>query len=247
MENPFPGICGRVCFHPCEEKCVRIELDAGVATNALERAAFDCTAPEKVKQPEKRPATGKKVAVIGGGPAGLSCAYYLDLLGHKITVFEAQPVAGGIPRLHIPEYRLPASVVEREVKQVVSPGVEIQVNSPIDSEAFVKLTQNYDACFIAAGAPVSQKLGVPGDDLSGVISALDFLRQSRLDGDARVGRRAVIIGGGNVATDSARLARRLGAEEVTMVCLESRDIMPAYKTEIQAAEAEGINIIPAGE
>jgi NADH-quinone oxidoreductase subunit F len=243
-ENPFPGICGRVCFHPCEEKCARIELDEGVATNALERAAFDYASQDGVRQPEKRPATGHKVAIVGAGPAGLTCAYYLAVLGHRVTVFEAQPVAGGIPRLYIPEYRLPGTVVDKEVKQVVSLGVDIRVNSPINSEAFVKLTQEYDACFIATGAPVSQKLGVPGDDISGVVGALEFLRKARLSESATVGSNVVVIGGGNVATDSARLARRLGAEEVTMICLESRGIMPAYKSEVESAEAEGVHILP---
>ncbi len=241
-ENPFPGVCGRVCFHPCEEKCARIPLDQGIATNALERAAFDYGTPKTVKQPQKRAATGKKVAVVGAGPAGLTCAYYLAILGHKVTVFEAQPVAGGIPRINIPEYRLPASVVDSEVKQVESLGVDIKLNSPIDAKAFATLTHDYDACFVATGAPLSQKLGVPGEDVPGVIGAIEFLRQSRLDNNAKVGKKVVVIGGGNVATDSARLALRLGAEEVTMVCLESRDTMPAYESEIEAAEAEGILI-----
>jgi NADPH-dependent glutamate synthase beta subunit-like oxidoreductase len=245
FENPFPGICGRVCFHPCEEKCVRIDLDAGIATNALERAAFDYADKKAVKNPEKRSSTGKKVAVVGGGPAGLTCAYYLAVLGHKVTVFEAQPVAGGIPRLNIPEFRLPASVVEEEVKEVASLGVDIKVNSKIDAVAFTKLTREYDACFVATGAPVSQKLNVPGEDLPDVISALEFLRKIRLGEKIKVGKKVVVIGGGNVATDSARLARRLGAEEVSMVCLESRDIMPAYKAEVDAAETEGIRIVPS--
>ncbi len=244
-ENPFPGVCGRVCFHPCEEKCARIPLDQGIATNALERAAFDYGTPKTAKQPQKRPATGKKVAVIGAGPAGLTCAYYLAILGHKVTVFEAQPVAGGIPRINIPEYRLPASVVDSEVKQVAALGVDIKVNSPVDAKAFAKITHDYNACFVATGAPLSQKLGVPGEDTPGVIGAIEYLRKSRLDNSAKVGKKVVVIGGGNVAMDSARLARRLGAEEVTMVCLESRDTMPAYKPEIEAAEAEGVRISPS--
>ncbi|MEE8418953.1 MAG: FAD-dependent oxidoreductase, partial [Dehalococcoidales bacterium] len=241
-ENPFPGVCGRVCFHPCEEKCARIPLDQGVATNALERAAFDYGTPKNGKQTEKRPATGKKVAVVGAGPAGLTCAYYLAVLGHKVTVYEAQPVAGGIPRVNIPEYRLPASVVDSEVELVASLGVDIKVNSPVDAKAFTALTNDYDACFVATGAPGSQKLGVPGEDAPDVIGALEFLRQSRLDNNAKVGKKVVVIGGGNVATDSARLARRLGAEEVTMVTLETRDTLPSYESEIELAEAEGITI-----
>jgi NADH-quinone oxidoreductase subunit F len=243
-ENPFPGVCGRVCFHPCEEKCARIPLDSSVATNALERAAYDYATPGSVPPPVKRPATGKKVAVIGAGPAGLTCAYYLAVLGHKVTVFEAQSVAGGIPRINIPEYRLPGAVVDEEVRQVASLGVEIKLNSPVDAPAFTKLTRDYDACFVATGAPISSKLGVAGEDLPGVIGALEFLSRSRLGKGVAVGRKVVVIGGGNVATDSARLARRLGATEVTMVCLETRDIMPAYKSEVEAAETEGVSVLP---
>ncbi|MFC2014875.1 FAD-dependent oxidoreductase [Chloroflexota bacterium] len=244
-ENPFPGVCGRVCFHPCEEKCARIPLDQGIATNALERAAFDYGTTKTGKQTQKRPDTGKKVAVVGGGPAGLTCAYYLAILGHKVTVFEAQPVAGGIPRINIPEYRLPASVVDSEVEQVTALGVDIKVNSPIDAKAFATLKSDYDACFVATGAPLSQKLSAPGEDNPDIIGAIEFLRNSRLDNNAKVGNKVVVIGGGNVATDSARLARRLGAEEVTMVCLESRDTMPAYGAEVEAAEAEDVSISPS--
>jgi NADPH-dependent glutamate synthase beta subunit-like oxidoreductase len=244
-ENPFPGVCGRVCFHPCEEKCARIPLDEGIATNALERAAFDFSAPGAIKPREKRPATGKRVAIVGGGPAGLTCGYYLALLGHNVTVFEAQSVAGGIPRVQIPEFRLPAAVVDREIEQIAALGVDIKVNSPVDARAFAKITKEFDACFIATGAPVSAKLGVPGDDIPGaVVPALEFLRRSRLGNPVPVGNRVVIIGGGNVATDSARLARRLGAQSVTMVCLESRDTMPAYRPEIELAQAEGVQINP---
>ncbi len=242
-ENPFPGICGRVCFHPCEDNCARIPLDEGIATNALERAAYDYGTAD-AKQPEKRPATGKTVAVVGGGPSGLACTYYLALLGHKVTVFEAKPVAGGIPRVNIPEFRLPASVVDSEINQITALGVEIKTDSPVDAEKFKKITEEYDACFVATGAPLSVSLGVPGEDNPDIIGALEFLYKSRIDNDIKVGKKVIVIGGGNVATDSARLARRLGAEEVTMVCLESRDTMPAYETEIEEAITEGINIFP---
>jgi NADPH-dependent glutamate synthase beta subunit-like oxidoreductase/ferredoxin len=242
MENPFPGVCGRVCFHPCEEKCARIPLDEGIATNALERAAFDFSKAENVTPPRKRAATGKKVAVIGGGPAGLTCAYYLAMLGHKVTLYEAHPVAGGIPRVQIPEFRLPAAVVDREIKEVEKLGVEIKVNSPVDAALFAKLRKEDDAIFVATGAPVSSRLGVEGENLPQVIGALEFLRKARLGQKMDIGKNVVVIGGGNVATDSARLARRLGADTVTMTCLESRDIMPAYKTEVEAAEAEGVQV-----
>jgi NADH-quinone oxidoreductase subunit F len=243
-ENPFPGVCGRVCFHPCEEECARISLDQGIAINTLEKAAFDYGTPKKENQMQKRVATGKKVAIVGSGPAGLTCAYYLALLGHKVTVFEAKPVAGGIPRLNIPEYRLAASVVDSEVKQITALGVDIKVNNIIDAQGFKKLTRDYDACFVATGAQLSQKLGVSGEDGPDVIDALEFLLKSKLGEDAAVGKKVVVIGGGNVATDSARLARRLGAEEVTIVCLESRDTMPAYESEVIEAEIEGVCISP---
>ena len=243
-ENPFPGVCGRVCFHPCEEKCARIPLDQGIGTNALERAAFDFADYGAVKPPKKKRSTGKKVAVVGAGPAGLTCAYYLAMLGHKVTVFEAQPVAGGIPRVNIPEYRLPAAVVDKEVKDVTALGVDIKLNSPVNAEAFAKIKQDYNATFVATGAPISAKLGVAGEDLQGVIGALEFLRRARLSNSATVGKNVVVIGGGNVATDSARLARRLGAQEVTMACLESKATMPAYKSEVDLAESEGIHVNP---
>ena len=244
FENPFPGICGRVCFHPCEDDCARNPLDQGIATNALERAAYDY-GTQDAKQPEKRPDTGKTVAVVGGGPAGLTCAYYLAILGHKVTVFESKPVAGGIPRVNIPEFRLPAAVVDSELGQVKALGVEIKTNSPVDAARFTKLTREYDACFVATGAPLSVSLGVTGEDNPDVIGALDFLYRSRIENGMKVGAKVVVIGGGNVATDSARLARRLGADEVTMVCLETRDTMPAYETEIEETLREGINILPS--
>jgi NADPH-dependent glutamate synthase beta subunit-like oxidoreductase/NAD-dependent dihydropyrimidine dehydrogenase PreA subunit len=245
QENPFPGISGRVCFHPCEENCARIPLDEGIATNALERAAYDYGMSGNGSKPEKRPATGKKAAIIGSGPAGLTCAYYLAILGHDVTVFEAKPVAGGIPRINIPEYRLPASVVDSEVALIKSTGVDIRVNSPVDAEKFSQITCDYDACFIATGAPLSQKLGVSGEDNPNVIGAIEFLLKSRLENSAKVGKTVVVIGGGNVATDSARLARRLGADDVTMISLETRDTMPAYDTEIAEAETEGIKLMPS--
>ena len=128
-ENPFPGVCGRVCFHPCETNCSRIQYDEGIATNALERAAFDYADVEALRKPEKRPPTGKRVAIIGSGPAGMTCAYFLALLGHSPTVFEAQSVAGGVPRLGIPEYRLPRNVVDKEIKDIVELGVDIKLNT----------------------------------------------------------------------------------------------------------------------
>jgi len=242
-ENPFPGICGRVCFHPCEVSCNRIQYDEGIATNALERAAFDYADASLVRKPEKRPSTGKRVAVTGSGPAGLTCAYYLALLGHSVTVFEAQPVAGGVPRFGIPEYRLPKKIVEQEIKEIADLGVDIKVNAKVGKDiAFDTMTKEYDACFIAAGAHRSMELGIPGEDSSGVLSGLDFLKRASFGEKVDVGTRVAVIGGGNTAVDSARTAKRLGASEVAIVYRRSAEEMPAYEEEVAAAEKEGIKI-----
>jgi len=151
-ENPFPGSCGRACFHPCETNCNRVKYDEGVATNALERAAFDYADAATLKKPEKRPSTGKKVAVIGSGPAGMTAAYFLSLLGHEVTVFEAMPIAGGALQYGIPERRLPKNIVAQEIKEIADLGVDIRVNTKIGKDtAFEELTKDYDACLIAAG------------------------------------------------------------------------------------------------
>ena len=218
VENPFPGICGRICFHPCETNCNRVQFDEGIATKALERAAFDYADSELVMKLEKKPSTGKKVAVIGSGPAGMTCAYYLTLLGHNVTVFEAQPVAGGMPRYGIPEYRLPGKVVDREIKEIVDLGVTIKVNTMVGKDiTFDIVTKEHDACFIAAGAHRSMKLGIPGENSDGVLYGLDFLKRIKAGEKVNIGKKVAVIGGGNSAIDSARTAKRLGADEVTVV------------------------------
>jgi len=243
-ENPFPGICGRVCFHPCEAGCNRIQYDEGIATNALERAAFDYADASLVRKPEKRPPTGKKVAVIGSGPAGLTCAYYLALLGHSVTVFEARPVAGGVPRFGIPEYRLPKKIVDQEIKEIADLGVDIKVNTEVGKDiAFDSITKLYDASFIAAGAHRSMKLNIPGENSSGVISGLELLKKVTFGEKVDLGKKVAVIGGGNTAVDSARTAKRLGASEVTIVYRRSAKEMPAYEEEVEAAKKEGIKIL----
>ncbi len=242
-ENPFPGICGRVCFHPCETSCNRTQFVEGLAINALERATFDYADSKKVKKPAKRPSTGKKVAIIGSGPAGMTGAYYLSLLGHRVTLFEAQPVAGGVPRLAIPGYRLPKAIVDREVKEIASLGVDIKVNTKVGKDiAFNTITKEYDACFIAAGAHRSMKLDIPGEDITGVLSGLDFLKRSTSGEKVDIGAKVAVIGGGNTAVDTARTAKRLGASKVTIIYRRSSEEMPAHKPEVEAAEKEGIKV-----
>ena len=244
-ENPFPGICGRVCFHPCEQNCNRSRFDAAVSANALERAAFDHANSTEVRKPEKKPSTGKTVAVIGSGPAGMTCAYYLGLLGHKVTVFESQPVAGGVPRFGIPEYHLPRKIVDHEIQEIRDIGVAIRLNCTVGKDIpFDDIRREHDACLIAVGAHRSGVLGVPGEDAPGVYQGLDFLRRVALGEKVAVGKRVVVVGGGNVAMDVARTARRLGAAEVYCASLESREEMPAYAWEIDDAAAEGVQLRP---
>lgn len=240
--NPFPSVCGRVCDHPCEAKCRRNQLDQAVAIRALKRFVADY---EK-KRPQLRVAecTGQhKVGIIGAGPAGLSCAYFLARLGYKPAVFEKLPVPGGMLAVGIPDYRLPKQVLRGEIEAIQALGVEIKTNTTVGKDVTLSelKRQGYEAFFVAIGAQHSQKLGIPGEELQGVVPAIAFLREANLNRErVWVGRRVAVIGGGNAAIDAARMALRLGAEEVTIVYRRTKDEMPAQRSEIEAAEKEGV-------
>ncbi len=251
--NPFPSVCGRVCDHHCEAKCRRRQLDEPVAIRELKRVAADESAqPAFVAQP----ADGlPRVAVVGAGPAGLSCAYFLARLGYRPTVFEKLPVAGGMLSAGIPGYRLPKEVVAREVAAVEALGVEIKTNTAVGTDVTLAelRRQGYEAVFLAVGADQGRRLGIPGEDLSGAMTALDFLRAVNLGGACSgqptaelarrcAGRAVVVVGGGNAALDAARSALRLGAAPVTLLYRRTRAEMPAQPEEIAAAEAEGVRI-----
>ncbi len=243
-ENPFPGVCGRVCFHPCETHCNRSEYDEGIAINALERAVFDHADRKAVRKPIKKEETGKKIAVIGSGPAGMTCAYFLSLLGHDVTVFEASSVVGGVPRIGIPAYRLPREVVDKEIKEIIDLGIKVKSNTKIGKDvSFDSIMDDYDACFIGVGAHESVKLNIPGEEGSGVISGVELLRSVALGKEVNVGDKVGVIGGGNTAVDAARTVRRLGAREVAIIYRRTLKEMPAYLQEVEAAEKEGIKII----
>ncbi len=248
--NPFPAVCGRICVHPCEFKCRRGELDEPVAIRALKRYAADWYFRQAPRRNEPFPVTRpQKVAVVGAGPAGLTCAYFLAKMGYGVTVFEAQPVGGGMLGLTVPEFRLPKAVIQAEIDYIESCGVEIRYNSPIDARHTVNdlLKEGYQAVFIGAGAQASKRIGIPGEDegIEGLLYGLSFLTDVKSGKKVRLRGKVVVVGGGNVAVDVARTAFRVGAEEVQIFCLESREEMPAWEKEVEEALEEGIVINPS--
>jgi formate dehydrogenase (NADP+) beta subunit len=240
---PFPRVLGRVCFHPCEGVCRRGQLNQPIAICALKRfiAEQDNNKEWQTKARKAEP-TGKKVAVVGSGPAGLTAAYYLAKLGHSVTVFEALPEPGGMMRVGIPRYRLPGEVLDSEIEGIKSVGVEIKTDSKVESLDGLK-QQGFNAILLAIGAHQGIKMGVPGEDSPGVIECISFLRDVSLDKKVKPGDRVVVVGGGNAAIDAARTARRLGAKEVIILYRRSRQEMPANPEEVEAALEEGIKIL----
>jgi heterodisulfide reductase subunit A-like polyferredoxin len=240
-ENPLPSVCGHVCFHPCEATCNRGAVDAPLNIRALKRFAL-AQHPEP-DLPEDIPATGKSVAIIGSGPAGLAAAYQLALLGHKATVYESLPVLGGMLAVGIPDYRLPPEVLKRDLDAIHSLGVTFKTNSRVGRDVSAdQITHDFDAVFVATGAHNSRRLEIPGEDCEDVIHGVDFLRRLTLGESVEVGKRVVIVGGGNTAIDAARTALRLDVDEVTLVYRRTRQEMPADAVEIDAAIAEGVAI-----
>jgi len=238
---PLPGVIGRICHHPCETNCNRGILDEAISVRALKRFVADHA--EDKQPPPQIKAKVDKVAIIGSGPAGLTCAYYLAKQGYPVTIFEALPVAGGMLYTGIPEYRLPKRILEAETESIRQLGVEIKVNTPINKDLTLDdlFRQGYKAVFIGVGAHRSEGLGIPGEDCEGVLPGVTFLRELNLGRKVTIGKKTAVIGGGNVAIDSARSALRLGSE-VFILYRRSREEMPASDEEIEAAEAEGIKI-----
>jgi NADH-quinone oxidoreductase subunit F len=245
--NPFPAVCGRICIHPCEFKCRRGELDEAVAIRSLKRYAADWYFDHVGKARQPFPVTQlQKIAVVGAGPAGLTCAYYLAQRGYKVTVYEAQSVAGGMLGVTVPDFRLPRRVIEQEIEYIESSGVEIRYNTPIDAGHTVNdlMNEGFQAVFIAAGAQASKRIGIPGEEegLLGLYYGLRFLAEVKGGKEIQLKRRVVVVGGGNVAIDVARTALRMGAVDVQLFCLETRLEMPAWEKDIEEALEEGIVI-----
>jgi NADPH-dependent glutamate synthase beta subunit-like oxidoreductase len=241
--NPFPAVCGRVCPHPCEAECNRKNKDGAVAINALERFIGDFGIAREFKllklTEEKRP---EKIAVIGSGPAGLSCAYQLARRGYAVTVFEAFSHAGGMLRYGIPKYRLPRNVLDAEINRILDLGVELRCNCSVGSDiSYEQLKQDYQAVFVGIGAHKGLKLGVNGEDASNLFTGTEFLNQANSGEKVEVGNKVVVIGGGDTAIDAARVSKRLGAD-VTILYRRTRAEMPAIAPEIEGALEEGISI-----
>ncbi|AFG37808.1 NADH-ubiquinone oxidoreductase-F iron-sulfur binding region domain-containing protein [Spirochaeta africana] len=243
--NPFAAVCARVCFHTCEEHCRRASLDAPVAIRAIKRFMVDQEVT--IQRPEVRENLRnreRRVAIVGAGPAGLSCAYFLARLGYAPEVFESEPRPGGMLVQTIPAYRLPREVLAREIRMIEQMGATIHTGEQLGRDFSLDdlRARGFEAVFLGVGAPRSSKLGVPGEELVGVDDAVEFLRRYNIRGSVPVEREVVVVGGGNAAVDAARTAVRLGAEKVTIVYRRTREQMPAYAEELTAAEAEGVVI-----
>lgn len=242
--NPIPAVTGRVCPHPCETDCNRANLDKAVNVHQFERFIGDYGLVHNLAF--KKPANQDKgkVAVVGAGPAGIGCAYKLALMGYKVTVFEAMSKAGGMLNYGIPEYRLPRDIVNKEVKRIEDLGVEFKYNVTLGKDIQLEnLKKDYKAVFVALGAQEEVKLGLNGEDSSNFFTGLGFLKAAADKKPIELGNDVVVVGGGNVAIDAARSALRTGARNVTLICLEKKYEMPAWKSEIEEAIEEGVKIV----
>jgi heterodisulfide reductase subunit A-like polyferredoxin len=240
--NPLPACVGRVCYAPCQEACNRGQIDESLCIRDLKRVPGDQWNIEELEVPVVAK-TDRKVAIVGSGPAGLAAANDLALKGHSVTIFEALHEPGGMLRVGIPQYRLPKEIVRQEIGYIQKLGVEIKTGVQVGKDiAIEKLKEDYDAVFVAAGAHGGMKLGVEGEDIPGVMEGVRFLRAANLGEKVNIGEKVAVIGGGNTAIDCARIAKRLGAKDVTIVYRRSRDEMPASEEEVAVAEKEGIKI-----
>jgi NADH-quinone oxidoreductase subunit F len=246
QENPFPAICGRICTHPCESKCRRAQMDEPLAISAVKRFVADYAIRHEKAYTEDLMVrkNGKSVGIIGAGPSGLTCGYYLARLGYEVHVYEEQPVAGGVLAFGIPEYRLPKEVLAHEIKLICDAGVSIHLNTAVGKDVSMdELRQRHDSVYIATGTQLSNKVGIPGEDLPGIIHGLDFLRAVNLGKQTSISGRVAVIGGGNTAIDAARTALRLGADSVKIIYRRSIEDMPADPREVQDCIAEGVEIL----
>ena len=243
-DNPFPSVCGLVCEHPCETHCRRTIVDSPLNIRGIKRFAVDHAG--EVPAPPRAPSSGKTVAIVGGGPSGLTAAYFLSLMGHTVTVFERKPQMGGMLSYGIPSYRLPGSYLDRDIDTILSTGVSVRVNCEVGTDVTLEeLRRDYDSLYLAIGASLHKGLGIPGEDAKGVLSAIEMLditiRSVKPD---FTGKHVVVVGGGNVAMDATRTAVRLGAASVKCVYRRRISDMTALPEEIEGAMAEGCEVLP---
>lgn len=238
--NPLPGVCGRVCYHPCEINCNRNQYDHPVAIQSIERFLADYMTGKDRAVPEPGPKKGKRTAVIGSGPAGLSSAYHLALAGYDVVIYEAYGKAGGMLQYGIPSYRLPKKVLDREIQDILNLGVELKTNTAIGKDITFEHLNEFDAVYVAVGAHVSRPLGLGNE--GGVMSGVEFLWKLNSGEPVSIGNSIVVVGGGNTAIDAARSALRKGSQ-ATIVYRRTRDEMPAWHEEVEDALAEGVTII----
>ncbi|MGQ9508143.1 MAG: FAD-dependent oxidoreductase [Thermodesulfobacteriota bacterium] len=241
--NPLPAVCGYICHHPCEEACLREGVDWPVSIRLLKRFVAEY---HRERGNPKKPIRErqKRVLIVGSGPAGLSCANDLRLLGYKVTLYEALPVLGGMLAVGIPEFRLPREVIKMEIDGIKALGVEMETLHPfrLDEEGRLPERFDFDAIFLSIGAHRSLRLGIPGESLKGVYPGVEFLREMNLGSKVKVGRKVAVIGGGNVAIDVARSVLRLGIKEVDLYYRRSKEEMPAIPEEVEEALQEGIKL-----
>lgn len=241
-ENPMPAIHGRVCYHPCETSCNRGFIDNSVSIHSVERFLGDLAITENWKFPAIKEKTGKRILIIGAGPSGLSAAYHLARLGHKVSIYEAGPLPGGMMHFGIPAYRLPRNILMTEIKRIEEMGVSFRLNYKVTDILKEKTEGDFDAVFIAIGAHIGKKTGIPAREAGKILDAVTFLKDVELGNQPKIGRRVAIYGGGNTAMDAARTAKRLGAEEALIIYRRDREHMPAHDFEADEALSEGVKI-----
>ncbi|MFR0354594.1 NAD(P)-binding protein [Streptomyces sediminimaris] len=241
-DNPLPAIMGRVCYHPCETACNRVQVDNAVGINAIERFLGDEAVKRGWTVPAPATSSGKRVLVVGSGPAGLSAAYHLRLLGHEVTVREAQDRLGGMMRYGIPRYRLPREVLDAEIDRIRALGVVFEAGTRVEDVLAAQRDGGFDAVFLAVGAGIGKRAYIPAGDSARILDAVALLGSMEGEGPPLLGRRVAVYGGGNTAMDAARTARRLGATEAVVVYRRTRDRMPAHDVEVEEALEEGVRM-----
>ncbi len=241
QDNPMPAVHGRVCYHPCESSCNRGQLESPVSIHAVERYLGDLALAEGWPIPPAPTRSGKRILIVGAGPAGLSCAYHLSRLGHTAVIHEAGPLAGGMMHFGIPAYRLPRAILDAEVARIEAMGVSIVLNHKVDDLAAEMRDGNFDAAFLAIGAGLGKKTEIPSRDAGKIFDAVNFLKDVEMGVPPKLGRRVAIYGGGNTAMDAARVARRLGVEPL-IIYRRDREHMPAHDFEATEALEEGVKI-----